>query len=394
MASSQNGVKNEIEEEEPESLGRRGTKLKHFQSWIKSPRGAALFVWLTFVAAGLLLLVLLMTGLLNGLIPSTRQRDEWEETVNQILNALFTLMALYEHPKFLLHLVLLLRWRPGDEAEPRKAYTKNGALRPNERAHLLVGVVLLHVACFAQYVLCGLYWSYPNATRPAWAVNLAVVIGTAAPVIAVVYIKVSPSGKRSPVEQQSDVESKQSQERVGSKIIEERIAVRNPQWNGGLFDCRDEGHIGCLSFFCTFCLFGWNMERLGFGNMVLEDRDEEEAQASGKCFLLRFIDGYRLRAVGVLLPLFFGLGEDGFDRMMKVYKGWPEFVPSTRKGCLSSTEIERTGTLAHIEVLTDMQRETESSDAAKVPAFQRISKEEDRPLGSVELAGEAPKVPP
>ncbi|KAG0477024.1 hypothetical protein HPP92_013865 [Vanilla planifolia] len=86
--------------------------------------------------------------------------------------------------------------------------------------------------------------------------------------------------------------------------------------------------------------------------------------------------------------------EDGFDRMMKVYKGWPEFVPSTRKGCLSSTEIERTGTLAHIEVLTDMQRETESSDAAKVPAFQRISKVEKRPLGSVELGGEAPKISP
>ena len=41
------------------------------------------------------------------------------------------------------------------------------------------------------------------------------------------------------------------------------------EWSGGVFDCCDDGTVCALSATCTFCVFGWNMERLGFGNMYV-----------------------------------------------------------------------------------------------------------------------------
>ncbi|CAN6289723.1 unnamed protein product [Urochloa humidicola] len=113
-------------------------------SWCRKPENFAMIIWLAFVAAGLLLLFMLMTGMLDAAIPDEERRKKWTEVINQILNALFTIMCLYQHPKIFHHLVLLLRWRPGgpdggggDRGEVRKVYCKDGAPRPHDRAHML-----------------------------------------------------------------------------------------------------------------------------------------------------------------------------------------------------------------------------------------------------------------
>lgn len=242
---------------------------KSFKKWIRSPEHIALFIWLLFVAAGLLLLFLVMTGILNGAIPSSSRRKDWSEVINQILNALFTIMALYEHPKFFHQLVLLFRWRAGDEIELRKIYTKNGVPKHNERIHMMIVVILLHITCFAQYVLCGLYWGYTRKTRPDWAENLSIAIGIVAPITAVLYTMYSPLGRTNDEPVADSELQNQHTEQTDPEIFQQKIIITSPEWIGGLFDCRDDATVSCLSFFCTFCVFGWNMERLGFGNMYV-----------------------------------------------------------------------------------------------------------------------------
>ncbi|XP_020578912.1 uncharacterized protein LOC110023712 [Phalaenopsis equestris] len=241
-----------------------------FKQWIKGPEHIALFIWLLFVAAGIFLLFLVMTGILNEAIPSKKQRDNWSEIINQILNALFTMMALYEHPKFFHHLFLLLRWIPGEEGVLRKVYCKNGAPKRNERIHMLVVVLLLHITCFSQYALCGLYWGFTSATRPDWAENLSIAVGIAAPIMAVLYTIYSPLGR---VNDEIPLGEEELQNQQGlqhePEELQQKIIITSPEWIGGLMDCRDDMTVSCLSFFCTFCVFGWNMERLGFGNMYV-----------------------------------------------------------------------------------------------------------------------------
>ncbi|KAG8096334.1 hypothetical protein GUJ93_ZPchr0013g37184 [Zizania palustris] len=252
-------------------------------SWCKKPANFAMIIWLAFVAAGLLMLFMLMTGMLNDAIPDDQRRKRWTEVINQILNALFTIMCLYQHPKIFHHLVLLLRWRPtGDREEIRKVYCKDGAPRPHDRAHMLVVVLLLHVTCFAQYFCCALFWSYARTDRPDWALNIGYGLGTGSPVVAGLYAAYSPLGRKQATE--SDAESSSSAgasaqrggnrtaenyREVDIKIYNRRVVVSSPEWSGGLFDCCDDGTACALSATCTFCVFGWNMERLGFGNMYV-----------------------------------------------------------------------------------------------------------------------------
>ncbi|CAN0909859.1 hypothetical protein LINGRAHAP2_LOCUS25991 [Linum grandiflorum] len=44
---------------------------------------------------------------------------------------------------------------------------------------------------------------------------------------------------------------------------------RPPEWSGGILDFWDDISLAYLSLFCSFCVFGWNMERLGMGNMYV-----------------------------------------------------------------------------------------------------------------------------
>lgn len=250
-------------------------------SWCRKPENFAMIIWLAFVGAGLLLLLMLMTGMLDAAIPDDERRKKWTEVINQILNALFTIMCLYQHPKIFHHLVLLLRWRPdGDREEIRKVYCKDGAARPHDRAHMLIVVALLHVTCFAQYYCCALFWSYTRKDRPDWALNIGYGLGTGCPVVAGLYTAYSPLGRKEPdtessaaaaadAAQQEHHTSRTENDGVEIKIYNRRVVVSSPEWSGGLFDCCDDGTVCALSATCTFCVFGWNMERLGFGNMYV-----------------------------------------------------------------------------------------------------------------------------
>lgn len=250
-------------------------------SWCRKPENFAMIIWLAFVGAGLLLLLMLMTGMLDAAIPDDERRKKWTEVINQILNALFTIMCLYQHPKIFHHLVLLLRWRPdGDREEIRKVYCKDGAARPHDRAHMLLVVALLHVTCFAQYYCCALFWSYTRKDRPDWALNIGYGLGTGCPVVAGLYTAYSPIGRKEPdtesssaaaadAAQQEHHTSRTENDGVEITIYNRRVVVSSPEWSGGLFDCCDDGTVCALSATCTFCVFGWNMERLGFGNMYV-----------------------------------------------------------------------------------------------------------------------------
>lgn len=246
------------------------------KQWIRDPLNMALFVWIICVAISGAILFLVMTGLLNAALPEKSQRDAWFEVNNQILNALFTLMVLYHHPKRFHHLVLLCRWRSEDILRLRKIYSKNGTEKPNEWKHMMVVVVLLHVNCFAQYALCGLNIGYPRSRRPAIGVGLCISVAMAAPAIASVYNIVSPLGKDYDTEVDQEA---QSQVTSDLNTLEKkyhfmsrddhRTPVSVPEWIGSLFDFWDDVSLAYLSVFCSCCVFGWNMERLGFGNMYV-----------------------------------------------------------------------------------------------------------------------------
>lgn len=259
---------------------------KTCKEWFRNPMNLALFVWITCVAVSGAILFLVMTGMLNSALPKKSQRNAWFEVNNQILNALFTLMCLYQHPQRFYHLALLLRWNPQDISKLRKIYCKNGTYKPHEWAHMLVVILLLHLNCFAQYSLCGLNVGYKRSERPPLGVAICISVAIAAPAIAGIYIILSPLGKEYEDDLPDDEEAQvpmnaacESMNGLRSNSLEKRLSfvvredgkiVENrPIWRGGIFDLWDDISVAYLSLFCSFCVFGWNMERLGFGNMYV-----------------------------------------------------------------------------------------------------------------------------
>ncbi|KAK8955290.1 hypothetical protein KSP40_PGU005863 [Platanthera guangdongensis] len=247
------------------------TLFTYCMNWVKHPMNIALLIWLLFVATCSIALFLLMTGLLNHTIQKNSDRKQWTEILNQILNALFTIMCLYQQPKISHHLVLLCRYGSKDIVQLRSAYCKNGTRRPHERAHMMFVVILLQITCLSQYGLCALYWTFTSNTRPDLPQILFIALGTSSPIIAVVYKVFGPLGRNNKSEfgevlqQNYEVFSVENELNLYNK----RVIVASPEWAGGLLDCWDDNTVFFLSFFCTFCLFGWNMERLGFGNMYV-----------------------------------------------------------------------------------------------------------------------------
>ncbi|KAL9316204.1 hypothetical protein ACSQ67_017205 [Phaseolus vulgaris] len=261
-----------------------GSLKKMCVEWIRDPINMALFVWILCVAVSGAILFLVMTGMLNGVLPRKSQRNAWFEVNNQILNALFTLMCLYQHPKRCYHLVLLCRWSPQDISKLRKVYCKNGTYKPHEWAHMMVVIILLNLNCFAQYALCGLNWGYNRSDRPAIGVGICISFAIGAPAVAGLYAIVSPLGKdyNSEMDEEAQVQdsvaprldqlrvkSFQKKYSFASRQQQRVIENRPPQWSGGILDIWNDISQAYLSLFCTFCVFGWNMERLGFGNMYV-----------------------------------------------------------------------------------------------------------------------------
>ncbi|GMH05061.1 hypothetical protein Nepgr_006901 [Nepenthes gracilis] len=251
--------------------------------WFRNPMNMALFVWITCVAISGAILFLVMTGMLNSALPKKSQRNAWFEVNNQILNALFTLMCLYQHPKRFHHLVMLCRWKTEDISRLRKIYCKNGTYKPHEWAHMMVVVILLQINCFAQYALCGLNVGYKRSQRPVIGVAICISVAIGAPAIAGVYLIASPLGKEydfhSDEEAQVHLSAGKQPAQLRLKSFEKRfsfaardecmIVEDRPRWRGGILDFWDDISLAYLSLFCSFCVFGWNMERLGFGNMYV-----------------------------------------------------------------------------------------------------------------------------
>ncbi|XP_065010028.1 uncharacterized protein LOC135639932 [Musa acuminata AAA Group] len=237
------------------------------RDWIRNPMNIALLIWLICVGVSATMLGLLLLGLLNDAFPTKSLRNHWIEINNQVLNALFTLMSVYQHPTLFHQLVMLCRWSSEDVTELRKVYCKDGGYRPHEWAHMVVVLLLLHTTCFAQYILCGLYWGYARRQRPEWLEDFFFGLGLAAPVFAALYTVYSPLGSESNSNSMSDEESQCGKH--GLKMHDQGSVVSKPKWVGGLLDVWDDMAACYLSFFCTCCVFGWNMERLGFGNMYV-----------------------------------------------------------------------------------------------------------------------------
>ncbi|KAL3650323.1 hypothetical protein CASFOL_006726 [Castilleja foliolosa] len=229
---------------------------KACQEWIVDPTNIALLIWIACVTISGAILFMVMTGMLNRALPKKPQRDIWFETNNQILNALFTLMCLYQHPKRIHHTALLIRWRPKDVLTLQNIYCKNGTYKPHERAHMAVIVILLHINCFATYALSGLNLGYKRIDRPLFGVGICLSVAIIAPAAAGVYAMLSPLGRDNNYETEIDEEAQIPATHVSGPV----------QWSGGVFDFWYDVSVACLSLFCCFCLFGRNMERLGFGN--------------------------------------------------------------------------------------------------------------------------------
>ncbi|KMZ61324.1 PLAC8 family protein [Zostera marina] len=224
--------------------------IKFCKRWIRNPMNMAILLWLSVVGLLLLLFLLLITGFLNQIVPVDEERKKWVEIDNQILNALFTIMCLYQHPRLIHHILFVISWKDMDIVALRKLYCWYPTTRPRERLHLTVVVVLVNLTCVAQYFLCALYWGYSSTNRPGFAVDTCLALGVTVPMIAAVYTFLGPLSWKytevvpidAPVEKKS----------------------LNQEWKN------DAGITTCVtSFFCTFCMFGWNMQRLGFGNMYV-----------------------------------------------------------------------------------------------------------------------------
>ncbi|KAJ6299792.1 hypothetical protein OIU76_020724 [Salix suchowensis] len=150
-------------------------------------------------------------GILDAALPKKSQRDAWFEVNNQILNALFTLMCLYQHPKRFYHL----------------------------------------------YALCSLNLEYNRSERPAIGVGICLSVAIAAPAMAGLYTIISPLGKEYDCEFDEEAQIQTLTNRASHLNCRMSLEKRFS------FASRDEQRI------LDFCVFGWNMERLGFGNMYV-----------------------------------------------------------------------------------------------------------------------------
>ncbi|RVW42325.1 hypothetical protein CK203_070872 [Vitis vinifera] len=207
---------------------------KMCKEWIRDPMNMALFAWIVCVAVSGAILFLVMTGMLNHELPKKSQRDAWFEVNNQILNALFTLMCLYQHPKRFYHLVLLCRWRPEDISKLRKIYCKNGTYKPHEWAHMMVVVILLHINCFAQYALCGLNLGPLGKEYDSETDEEA-------------QVPITTDSNRS-----SQLRRKSMERRFSfASRDEQRVVESRPEWSGGVLDFWDDISLAYLSLFCT-----------------------------------------------------------------------------------------------------------------------------------------------
>lgn len=132
---------------------------------------------------------------------------------------------------------------------------------------MMVVVLLLHLNCFAQYALCGLNLGFRRSERPPVGVGICVSVAIASPAVAGLYTILSPLGKEYG-DEENQMDRKVSLERRYS-FASRGDDESDLEWRGGVLDIWEDIKVSYLSLLCTFCVFGWNMERIGFGNMYV-----------------------------------------------------------------------------------------------------------------------------
>ncbi|KAJ6847126.1 uncharacterized protein M6B38_284965 [Iris pallida] len=244
-----------------DTTSRGPSRLARFAKWLQSPMNLVLFLWLIPVVVGLVLMLLLTAG---AVVDGTERRKKWTEAVNQILNAFFTVGCLFTHPEVFYHLLHVLRWRPDDQEKVRRVYCSGKAPEPRDRKHLLVVVLLINLTWLGQYVMCALYWAYNRHNRPGAMLGFWVLVTLLAPVAASIYAVKGPLKSNNTAA--AAAPPPPPEEECGLRFRSGGAVVASPEWDGGPFDCCDDANVCLASFFCTFCAFGRNMSRLGFGS--------------------------------------------------------------------------------------------------------------------------------
>lgn len=96
-------------------------------------------------------------------IPNQEEKNQWIEISSQILNALFTLAALINHPIRFIALYYFFK----DQEKLKKKYDwYHPESDYNANKKFLFLMVILHANCFFQYPITVAMWAFPPTTRP------------------------------------------------------------------------------------------------------------------------------------------------------------------------------------------------------------------------------------
>lgn len=153
-----------------------------FTSWVDSSLLAKFAVaWLLAVVIDGAILFMSMTGMLNNEFDSAQQRDDWTEITSQIMNVLFTGMAIWNHFFFpypggrlqLMYTFLTAHYNSNITLH-------RAALSSSTRFRSLCA---LNLNCFAQYPMAYFMWAYHVEERPALGVALPLVLSFSAGII-------------------------------------------------------------------------------------------------------------------------------------------------------------------------------------------------------------------
>ncbi|CAI5947152.1 unnamed protein product [Closterium sp. NIES-64] len=239
--------------------------------WMSNPINAASFFWCVLATFAFVIVVMCELGLMKNYIHDHETLEEVKEVSTQILNALFVLMCLIWHPVFMRDVLLLIRWKPKDKWEIRAEYCKDGKRKPNDRTHMAFVVFWLQLTCWATYAFAAVFLVYPMGERPMSLIIVTTVVSFAAPAFAFLHLLLSPLSKDYDIVRvgEGDGAKVQMFQRSATFMVS-HTKVEDAQWAGSVVPgCCSEPRVACLSCFFPCCMFGYNMERLGFGHRIV-----------------------------------------------------------------------------------------------------------------------------
>lgn len=236
---------------------------------LRDPVNLALTCWMLLAGPACVAGTLLSLGLLDSALPDPRARSDAEEVCNQVVNALFCLASLIGFPLLCRHALLLWRWRPTDEVELRKAFCKQGKRKPNDRTHIALVVLWAQIACWATFAFTAIYWLWPRDTRPPGLAAAANAVSKVASVFSFLHLLLSPLSQDYDLVKEGD-EAVARMLRRSNTFFQKCRQVMEAEWGGSVCPgCCDNPKVATLTCLFFPCMFGYNMERLGFGNRVV-----------------------------------------------------------------------------------------------------------------------------